>query len=200
MIDLKLLEKDFETVANRLKLKGVDEQSLEEIKQLFAQKKEIKTALDKLLEKRNSLSKKIGSLMKSGEREKAEETKQEVNLLKKEIGELESRLKEIEEKLTKKALVIPNIPDEDVPVGKDEEENVEIKKVGEPKDFDFEPKPHDQLGTKLDWLDFERGVKLAKSRFTVMKKDAARLERALINFFRPQQGVGLRRSVRAFYG
>jgi len=70
-----------------------------------------------------------------------------------------------------------------VPIGKDENENVEIKRVGEIPKFDFEPKPHDELGEKLDWLDFTRGVKLAKSRFTVMKKDAARLERALINFF-----------------
>jgi len=183
MIDLKLLEKDFENVAKRLKLKGVDEKNLEEIKDLFKQKKEIKTSLDKLLEKRNSLSKEIGALMKNGEKAKAEEVKQEVNSLKEEISALEEKLKAIDEALTQKALVIPNLPDEDVPVGADENDNVEIKRVGELPVFDFEPKPHDELGEKLDWLDFARGVKLAKSRFTVMKKDAARLERALINFF-----------------
>ncbi|MEO1923085.1 MAG: serine--tRNA ligase, partial [Nautiliaceae bacterium] len=111
------------------------------------------------------------------------EIKKEVNVLKEQISELENKLKSIEETLLQKALLIPNIPDEDVPVGKDEDENVEIKRVGEIPKFDFEPKPHDELGEKLDWLDFTRGVKLAKSRFTVMKKDAARLERALINFF-----------------
>ncbi len=183
MIDLKLLEKDFENIANRLKLKGVDEKSLEEIKNLFKEKKEFKTQLDKLLAQRNTLSKQIGTLMKNGEKEKAEEVKKEVNALKEQISELENKLKALEEILSQKALVIPNIPDEDVPVGKDEEDNVEIKRVGDIPQFDFEPKPHDELGEKLDWLDFVRGVKLAKSRFTVMKKDAARLERALINFF-----------------
>ncbi|WP_456471462.1 serine--tRNA ligase, partial [Caminibacter sp.] len=183
MIDLKLLEKDFENIANRLKLKGVDEKNLEEIKNLFKEKKEIKTKLDKLLEQRNTLSKQIGNLMKNGEKEKAQEVKKEVSALKEQISELENKLKALEESLNQKALVIPNIPDEDVPVGKDEEDNVEIKRVGDIPQFDFEPKPHDELGEKLDWLDFVRGVKLAKSRFTVMKKDAARLERALINFF-----------------
>ena len=183
MIDLKLLEKDFENIANRLKLKGVDEKNLEEIKNLFKEKKEIKRKLDKLLEQRNTLSKQIGNLMKNGEKEKAQEVKKEVSALKEQISELENKLKALEESLNQKALVIPNIPDEDVPVGKDEDENVEIKRVGDIPKFDFEAKPHDELGEKLDWLDFVRGVKLAKSRFTVMKKDAARLERALINFF-----------------
>lgn len=183
MIDLKLLEKNFDETAKRLQLKGVDEKSLEEIKNLFKEKKEIKTALDKLLEKRNSLSKQIGALMKDGKKEEAENIKKEVSDLKQHISELEEKLKSIDDELMQKALVIPNIPDEDVPVGKDEDENVEIERIGEPRKFDFEPKPHDELGEKLDWLDFVRGVKLAKSRFTVMKKDAARLERALINFF-----------------
>ncbi|AZV45790.1 serine--tRNA ligase [Nautilia sp. PV-1] len=183
MIDLKLLEKNFDETAKRLQLKGVDEKSLEEIKNLFKEKKEIKTALDKLLEKRNSLSKQIGALMKDGKKEEAENIKKEVSDLKQHISELEEKLKSIDDKLMQKALVIPNIPDEDVPVGKDEDENVEIERIGEPRKFDFEPKPHDELGEKLDWLDFVRGVKLAKSRFTVMKKDAARLERALISFF-----------------
>jgi seryl-tRNA synthetase len=183
MIDLKMLEKDFENIAKRLKLKGVDENSLSKIKELFKQKKELKTKLDLLLEKRNKLSKQIGSLMKESKKDEAEKVKNEVADLKEDISKLENELKNIEEILNQKALVIPNIPDEDVPVGKDENENVEIKRIGETPKFDFEPKPHDELGEKLDWLDFARGVKLAKSRFTVMKKDAARLERALINFF-----------------
>jgi seryl-tRNA synthetase len=183
MIDLKLLEKNFDEIAKRLKLKGVDESSLEEIKNLFKEKKELKTSLDMLLEKRNTLSKQIGSLIKVGKKQQAQNIKQEVSNLKEEIAKYEEKLKSIEEKLTQKALIIPNIPDVDVPVGKDENENVEIKRVGEIPSFDFKPKPHDELGENLNWLDFVRGVKLAKSRFTVMKSDAARLERALINFF-----------------
>jgi len=183
MIDLKRLENDFDAIAKRLKLKGVDETTLEEIKELFKLKKELKTELDSFLEKRNKLSKQIGSLMKEGKKEEAETIKNEVSLLKETISNLEEKLKKTEETLIQKALLIPNIPDSDVPEGKDENDNVEIKKVGEIPNFDFEPKPHDELGEKLKWLDFVRGVKLAKSRFTVMKKDAARLERALINFF-----------------
>ena len=183
MIDLKLLENNFDKTAKKLTLKGVDKALLEEIKKLFENKKELKKEIENLQAKRNTLSKQIGILMKEGKKDEAEKIKQEVSDIKKKIETLNAKLKEIDEKLTQKALIIPNIPDEDVPVGKDENDNVEIKRVGEIPEFDFEIKPHDELGEKLGWLDFKRGVKLAKSRFTVMKKDAARLERALINFF-----------------
>jgi len=183
MIDLKLLEKDFESIVKRLKLKGVDENILSEIKKLFEEKKKIKTELENYQNKRNILSKEIGKLMKEGKKEEAEKIKKEVADIKEKINNLEKQLKEIEEKLYSKALNIPNIPDDDVPIGKDESENVEIKRVGEIPKFDFEIKSHDELGKNLNWLDFERGVKLAKSRFTVLKNEAARLERALINFF-----------------
>jgi seryl-tRNA synthetase len=183
MIDLKLLERDFENVAKRLKLKGVNEDVLNEIKEMFKKKKELKIDLDKLLERRNTLSRKIGELIKEGKKDEAENIKNEVADLKTKIARLEEKAKEIEENLNQKALAIPNIPDNDVPVGKDEEDNVEIERVGEIPKFDFEIKSHDELGENLEWLDFVRGVKLAKSRFTVLKNDAARLERALINFF-----------------
>ena len=182
MIDLKLLEKDFENVSKKLKLKGVDETILKEIKELFEEKKKIQTELETYQNQRNTLSKQIGLLMKEN-KDKAEKIKKEVSEIKKEIEKLNNNLKEIEAKLYSKALNIPNIPDDDVPVGKDEEDNVEIKRVGEIPQFDFEIKSHDELGEKLNWLDFIRGVKLAKSRFTVLKNEAARLERALINFF-----------------
>jgi len=183
MIDLKLLEKDFNNIAQKLKLKGVDEEVLKEIKELFEKKKELLREVENYQSKRNSLSKEIGVLMKNGEKEKAEAIKKEVSEIKKNIDILEEKLKIINEKLNQKALIIPNIPDDDVPIGKDEEDNVEIKRVGEIPKFDFEVKPHDEIGEKLNWLDFKRGVKLAKSRFTVLKSDAARVERALINFF-----------------
>jgi len=182
MIDLKVLERNFDETSKKLKLKGVDENILNEIKDLFIKKKELKTIVDKLLEKRNKISKEIGKIIKI-DKEKAEELKKEVLFLKEEIEKIESELKEVENQLTQKALIIPNIPDNDVPVGKDENDNVEIKRVGKIPTFDFEIKPHDKLGEELDWLDFIRGVKLAKSRFTVLKNEAARIERALINFF-----------------
>ncbi len=183
MIDLKLLEKDFENTVKKLKRKKIDEKTLEEIKNLFETKKNIKKELEFFQNKRNTLSKQIGFLMKEGKKEEAEKLKNKVTSLKKEMEKIESKLKEIENNLYSKALNIPNIPDEDVPVGDDENDNVEIKRVGEIPKFDFEIKSHDELGEKLNWLDFKRGVKLAKSRFTVLKKEAAKLERALINFF-----------------
>ncbi len=183
MIDLKLLEKDFENISKKLQLKGVDVNILKDLKNLFEKQKKIKTELDSLLEKRNRLSKEVGRFFKEGKKDEAEKIKKEVAALKEEISSTEEKLKKIQNEMMQKALIIPNIPDSDVPVGKDEDDNVEIKRIGEIPKFDFEPKSHDELGENLDWLDFSRGVKLAKSRFTVLKKDAARLERALINFF-----------------
>ena len=183
MIDLKLLEKDFENITKKLETKGVKEENLKEIKKLFEEKKEFITNIENYQNRRNTLSKEIGILMKNGEKEKAKEIKEEVSKIKKTIDELEENLKNIDEELNKKALIIPNIPDDDVPVGKDEDDNVEIKRVGEIPQFDFEVRAHDEIGERLNWLDFKKGVKLAKSRFTVLKSEAARLERALINFF-----------------
>jgi seryl-tRNA synthetase len=182
MIDLKLLENDFENTKQRLLKKKVDELLLEEVKVLFEMKKPLKSQIEQLQAKRNSLSREIGKFMKNGEIEKGNEIKKEVEEIKKSIVNLEVELSQIDEKLLTKALTIPNIPDDDVPVGEDENDNVEIKKILTPREFDFEPKPHDELGVNLDWLDFERGVKLAKSRFTVLKNQSARLERALINY------------------
>jgi len=182
MIDLKLLENDFESVKEKLLLKKVDEKLLQEVKVFFEMQRPLKKQIEELQAKRNSLSKEIGQFMRNKEIEKAEKIKKEVEEIKKEIASLETELNQLNEKLQTKALIIPNLPDSDVPVGDDEDDNVEIKKIGEIPSFDFDIKPHDELGVNLDWLDFERGVKLAKSRFTVFKKDAARLERALINY------------------
>jgi len=183
MIDLKLLERDFEYIANKLQLKGVNEEFLKEVKLLLENKKSIQQELENYQNKRNTLSKEIGILMKQDKKEKAEEIKKEVAKIKEQIEKLNKNFEEIQNDLNTKALLIPNIPDDDVPIGKDENDNVEIKKVGEIPKFDFEIKSHDELGEKLNWLDFIRGVKLAKSRFTVLKNEAAKLERALINFF-----------------
>jgi len=182
MIDLKLLENDFENVKEKLLLKKVDIKLLEEVKTFFEMQRPLKKQLEELQAKRNSLSKEIGQLMRNKEIDKANEIKKEVEEIKNKMALLEEELNELSSKLSQKALTIPNIPDSDVPVGEDEDDNVEIKRIGEIPSFDFEIKPHDELGVNLDWLDFERGVKLAKSRFTVFKKDAARLERALINY------------------
>lgn len=180
MLDLKLLEKNFDEIAQKLKTKGVEEKLLIELKELFTKYKEEKRALEELQAKQNSLSKMFGIYKKEGK--DIDELKKEVDENKAKIIAHQEIVRDIEEELKKIALQIPNIPDPDVPVGKDENDNVEIKKVLEPKEFDFTPKEHWELGEELDWIDFKRGVKLAKSRFSVLKNEGAALERALINY------------------
>ncbi|WP_281950415.1 serine--tRNA ligase [Nitrosophilus kaiyonis] len=180
MLDLKLLEKNFDEIAKKLQTKGVEERLLLELKELFSKYKEEKRVLEEFQAKQNQFSKLFGIYKKEGK---------DINELKIQVDENKAKIiahqeivKDIEEELKKLALQIPNIPDPDVPIGKDEEDNVELKKVLEPKKFDFTPKEHWELGEKLDWIDFKRGVKLAKSRFAVLKNEAAALERALINY------------------
>ena len=180
MLDLKLFERDFEKIAKKLQTRGVEERLLMELKELFKKYKEEKKALEELQSKQNSLSKMFGIFKKENK---------DITNLKKEVEENKAKIiahqeivRDIEEELNKVALQIPNIPDDDVPIGKDENDNVEIKKVLEPKKFDFSPKEHFELAQELDWIDFKRGVKLAKSRFSVLKKEGAQLERALINY------------------
>ncbi len=180
MVDLKALEKNFDEIATRLRTKGVEERLLEELKELFETYKKQKRLLEDLQAKQNSLSKMFGIYKKEGK--DIDELKKELEENKAKIAVQQGVVRELEERLKALALTIPNPPDPDVPVGKSEEDNVEIKRVLEPTTFDFEPKEHWELGEKLGWIDFERGVKLAKSRFSVLKKEGARLERALINF------------------
>ncbi len=180
MVDLRLLEKNFDEVAKRLRTKGVEEKLLAEIKELFETYKKEKRTLEELQAKQNSLSKLFGQYKREGK--DINELKEELEINKAKIAAHQEVVRDLQEKLNNLALQIPNPPDPDVPIGKDEEDNVEIKRVLEPKKFDFEPKEHWELGEKLGWIDFERGVKLAKSRFSVLKSTAARLERALINF------------------
>ena len=111
-----------------------------------------------------------------------ENLKTKLNENKAKINELNSRVNEIQNELLELAHSVPNIPDECVPVGDDENDNVELKKVGELPKFDFKPKEHFELGEKLGWLDFVRGVKIAGSRFCVLKNEGARLSRALVNY------------------
>jgi seryl-tRNA synthetase len=183
MLDIKLIRENPEFVKERLKTR--DESLPLMVDEILAVDKERRTIIsevEQLKSEKNKASKEIGKLFKEGKREEAEKLKEIVHAKNKKIEQLEKDLKEVEERFNKLLLTIPNIPAKDVPIGKDEEENVEIRKWGEPRVFDFEPQPHYEIGEKLGILDFERGAKLSGSRFTVMFKEAARLERALINF------------------
>ncbi len=181
MIDLKYIEKNFDEAAAKLKKKGGDTQTLEKLKTLFGQLKEANSALEAAQAEQNSMSKLFGQYKREGK--DIGELKAKVDANKERIAQLQENARKAEAALYEVALAIPNFPDDSVPEGKDEEDNVELRKVLEPRVFDFEPLEHWALAEKNGWIDFERGVKLAKSRFSVLRGDAARLERALINFF-----------------
>ncbi|MGC9351194.1 MAG: serine--tRNA ligase, partial [Sulfurovum sp.] len=181
MIDLKYLQNNFDEASARLQKKGVEGETLENLQSLFIQLKEANAAYENARAEQNSMSKLFGQYKQEGK--DIAELKAKVDANKEVMAELQEKAREAEEALYTVALAIPNFPDESVPEGKGEEENVELRKVLEPRSFDFEPKEHWELGEKNGWIDFERGVKLAKSRFSVLRGEAARLERALINFF-----------------
>ena len=176
MLDLKLLEKDFDSVAAKLKAKKVDENLLKNLQICFVNLKKERTKLEEAQAFQNKFSKELASASDK------ESLKAKLNENKAKINELNSRVNEIQNELLELAHSVPNIPDECVPVGDDENDNVELKKVGELPKFDFKPKEHFELGEKLGWLDFVRGVKIAGSRFCVLKNEGARLSRALVNY------------------
>jgi seryl-tRNA synthetase len=180
MIDLKLLQKDFEGISKKLKRKGVDEKLLEKVKIKFEELKEAKVHFETLQAAQNAMSKEFGIYKREGK---------DISELKKKVDENKIRIADAlevqrlrQEELEKLAMAIPNIPDDDVPDGEDEEDNVEIKRVLTPREFSFTPKEHWELAEQNGWIDFERGVKLAGSRFSVAYDMGAKLERALINF------------------
>jgi seryl-tRNA synthetase len=181
MIDLKYLQNNFEEASIKLQKKGVDTQTLQRLKTLFAELKAANAALEAAKAEQNTLSKLFGQYKREGK--DITELKAKVDANKEAMVPLQQKAREAEAALYEIALAIPNFPDDNVPVGADEEENVELRKVLEPRRFDFEPLEHWALAQKNGWIDFEHGVKLAKSRFSVLRGDAARLERALINFF-----------------
>lgn len=176
MLDLKLLEKDFDSVAAKLKAKKVDENLLKNLQIYFVNLKKERAKLEEAQAFQNKFSKELASASDK------ESLKAKLNENKAKINELNSRVNEIQNELLELAHSVPNIPDECVPVGDDENDNVELKKVGELPKFDFAAKEHFELGEKLGWLDFVRGVKIAGSRFCVLKNEGARLSRALVNY------------------
>ncbi len=189
MIDLKLLQKDFDGVSARLVRKGVDAKLLEDLKAKSEHLKLAKQAYESLQADQNAMSKEFPIYKKEGKDIGELKAKLDENKLK--IADALEIQRERQEELEKIAMAIPNMPDENVPDGEDENDNVEIKKVLTPKEFDFTPTEHWELAEQNGWIDFERGVKLATSRFSVQFGMGARLERALINFmldFNRQRG------------
>jgi seryl-tRNA synthetase len=180
MIDLKLLQKNFEDVSKRLVRKGVDATLLEELKKRNEELKIAKAQFESLQAAQNAMSKEFGIYKREGK--DISELKEKVDANKIKIAQAIEIQRQKQEALESLAMAIPNMPDDNVPNGEDENDNVEIKKVLTPPTFNFTPKEHWELAEQNGWIDFERGVKLATSRFSVSFGMGAKLERALINF------------------
>lgn len=179
MLDLRFIRENIDAVQEMLKNRGSDI-DLQEFVKLDSERRELLSEVEMLKNKRNTESAEIARRKKAGE--DASEIIAEMGEVSAKIKELDAKLSELEEKVNYFQMTIPNMYHSSTPIGKDEEENVEIRRWGEPRKFDFEPKEHWEIGEKLGILDFERGAKLGGSRFTIYRGAAARLERALISF------------------
>ena len=182
MINLKLIETNFDEFNSKLKAKKVGEDVLKNLLEAYKENKKIKLEIESLQSEQNAKSKKMGEFMKSGDKESANSLKTELDSKKAQIATLNESLNESEEKLNLVAAAVPNIIDDDVPLGANEDENVELKKVLEPPRFDFKPLEHWQLAEKNGWIDFATGAKLSGSRFCVLRGQGAKLARALVNY------------------
>ncbi len=180
MLDLKELQNSFEKISKKLEKKRVDKEILEKLKELFLELKQKRANLEELQALQNQKSKLFPIYLK--EKKDISVLKNELEENKKNISLTQKKVREIEEKLYNIALNIPNIPDEDVPYGEDEEDNIILKEILEKPKFNFIPKEHWDLDINQNLIDFQRGVKLAKSRFSVLKNSLATLQRALINY------------------
>ncbi|MCI5888389.1 MAG: serine--tRNA ligase [Brachyspira sp.] len=180
MLDIKLIRECPDKINELLKRRNPD-LSVDEVIKIDEERRKIQTAADELRAKRKRDSQMIGELKKKGENTDAVQA--EVKKIGDEIKELEGKQSELDEKQRDILLHIPNIPDETTPIGKSEDDNKEVYKWGEPRKFDFEFKPHWDLCEEKNLVDFERGVKLSQSRFTLYRGKGAKLERAIINLF-----------------
>lgn len=180
MLDLKLIRSEPDQVKEFLKKRGQGDHNIDLILEFDEQRRKILFDVSSLKQERNQVSDEIGRLKK--EKKDAQEKILAMRKVSDKIKELDAEVKSIEEKIQGILLDIPNIIDSSVPIGIDEESNQEVKRWGKPREFDFIPQAHWDLGEKLGILDFERGAKISAARFTVLKDKGARLERALVNF------------------
>ncbi|MGE3608878.1 MAG: serine--tRNA ligase [Bacteriovoracaceae bacterium] len=185
MLDIKKIENDFESVKASLANRNFDTSLLNEILELNKHRKTLTTSSETKKAEINKLSREIGELKKN--KQDADAQMKQVAALKASMESEAKELDEIQAKQTSILLNIPNLPDSSVPVGKDENENVEVKRWGTPRNFSFTPVDHADLGEKLGMLDFESAAKITGARFVVYKGAIARLERALINFMLDHQ-------------
>lgn len=183
MLDLKRIRTNLEEIKKLMENRGesFDPSQLDEILELDRRRRDILIEVEEMKNERNKKSAEIPKLKKAGE--DTTELMAQMKGLADKIKGFDQELSEIDNKIEYMLLRIPNVPNPNVPEGDTDEDNIEIKKWGEPTEFKFEPKPHWDLGTNLNILDFETAGKITGSRFTVYKGLGARLERAIINYF-----------------
>ncbi|HAJ94461.1 MAG TPA: serine--tRNA ligase, partial [Synergistaceae bacterium] len=179
MLDIKWVRENTEEFAVILANRNCSF-PLDRFIELDSMRRETLLESEALKEKRNAGAKEVGMKKKAGKN--ADELMEEMRLIGDKVKELDEKVGIIEAELDDLAMRIPNKPHDSVPIGADENDNVEIRKHGKPREFTFEPKAHWDLGEPLGIMDFEKGVQIAESRFTVLKGAGARLERALMNF------------------
>ncbi|MFZ5816220.1 MAG: serine--tRNA ligase [Bacillota bacterium] len=180
MLDLKFVRSNPDVVRQALLHKGV-EVDLDRILALDVERRQTLAEVEQLKARRNEVSKQVGILKKQGQ--DASHIIAEMGSIGDRIKELDERSRQVEEELQELMYQLPNIPAPEVPVGKDDADNIEVKRWGTPRSFAFPVRPHWEIGAILDGLDFERAAKVTGSRFTFMKGGLARLHRALVSFF-----------------
>ncbi|MBO0441817.1 serine--tRNA ligase [Candidatus Enterococcus ikei] len=180
MLDVKMIRQNFDEVQAKLKTRGVKEEVLVEFLGLDESRRNLLVKSEELKKYRNDVSAEIAQLKRN--KEDATAKIAEMKEVGGNIKALDTEIEEIDAKLQEISTTLPNLPHESVPVGADEDDNVEVRRWSEPRSFAFEPKPHWDVAENLDILDFERGAKVSGSRFVYYKGLGARLERALYNF------------------
>ena len=180
MLDIKRIREDYENVKAAVERRCKGDYGLSEVLPLDSKRRELLLEVEQMKNRQNTVSREIPKLKKAGEDTTA--IMAEMKELSGKIKELDAQVSEVEKELRELLLGIPNTPYKDVQTGEDDSANVELRKVGEPKNFGFEPKAHWDIGTDLDILDFDRAAKISGTRFTVYKGLGARLERSVISF------------------
>jgi seryl-tRNA synthetase len=182
MLDLNYVRENLEEVRTKLQSRGVPPDSLNDFEQADAERRRVISESDQLNAQRNAASREIGALMKDGKRDEAESRRKEVNALKDRIAELDRLRDQAETRMRDMLTALPNVPDQSVPVGKDDSENVEVRRWSRKPNFNFDAKDHVDIGTQLGILDLERASKISGARFAILQGAGARLSRALVDF------------------
>jgi seryl-tRNA synthetase len=182
MLDLNYVRENIDLIRQALQSRHADTKALDEFADADAERRRVIAESDQVNAERNTSSREIGALMKEGKNEEAERRRSQVGALKDRIAELDHLRTHAEERMHELLSTLPNIPHESVPVGKDESDNVEVRRWGKAPELDFEPKDHVDLGSELGILDLERATKIAAARFAILNGAGARLERALVSF------------------